>query len=60
METKYALVHLFFQVWYSQDGSIVWEGTQELRYAQDTGTEAPVTFRTVIERTAQDLIARLP
>lgn len=60
VETKYALVHLFFQVWDSQDGSIVWEGTQELRYAQDTVTEAPVTFRTVIERTARDLIARLP
>lgn len=33
VETKYALVHLFFQVRDSQDGSIVWEGTQELRYA---------------------------
>jgi hypothetical protein len=31
-----------------------------MRQAADTMTEEPVMLRTVLERTAQDLIARLP
>jgi hypothetical protein len=33
---------------------------QELRQATDTTTEEPVMLRTVLERTARDLVARLP
>ena len=58
--TKYAGIRLFFQIWDSRDGSIAWEGTQETQYSWDTTKEEPVTFRIVIERTATDLIARLP
>ena len=60
METKFAHLRLFLQVWDSADGSIAWEGVQEMRVSEDTTTEAPVMQRTVLERTARDLIARLP
>lgn len=60
VETKYAHVRLFLQVWDSQSGGIAWEGVQEMRHAHDTVTEEPVMQRTVLERTARDLIARLP
>jgi hypothetical protein len=33
---------------------------QEMRISQETVTEEPVMLRTVLERTAQDLIAKLP
>ncbi|MDH4093482.1 MAG: hypothetical protein OEV81_01715 [Betaproteobacteria bacterium] len=60
VETKYAHVRLFLQVWDCRDSTIVWEGMQEMRHAHDTMTEEPVMQRTVLERTARDLIARLP
>jgi len=60
VETRFAGIRLFFQIWDSRDGTIAWEGTQETQYSHDTVKENPVTFRTVIERTASDLTARLP
>ena len=60
VETQYAHVRLFFQIWDSSDGSIAWEGMQEMRISQDTVTEEPVMLRTVLERTAHDLIAKMP
>lgn len=60
LETKYAHIRLFLQIWDSRDSTIVWESMQELRQATDTMTEEPVTLRAVLERTAQDLVARLP
>ena len=60
VETQFAHVRLFFQIWDSSDGSIVWEGMQEMRISQDTVTEEPVMLRAMIERTAHDLIAKLP
>lgn len=44
----------------SRDSTIAWEGMQEMRHAHDTLTEEPIMQRTVLERTARDLIARLP
>jgi len=60
LETKYAHIRLFLQIWDARAGGIVWEGTQELRHAHDTMSEEPIMLRTVLERTARDLIARLP
>jgi hypothetical protein len=60
VETKYAHIRLFLQVWDSRESTIAWEGMQEMRQAADTMTEEPVMLRTVLERTARDLIARLP
>jgi hypothetical protein len=60
VETKFAHLRLFLQIWDSQDGTIAWEGMQEMRISQETITEAPVMLRTVLEHTAQDLVTRLP
>lgn len=60
LNTHYANMRLFMQVWDSQDGSIVWEGVDELTFAMDTGREQPISFRKVAERAAEDLIGRLP
>jgi len=60
VETKFAHLRLFLQIWDSADGSIAWEGVQEIRISEDTATEEPVMQRTVLERTARDLVARLP
>jgi hypothetical protein len=60
VETQYAHVRLFFQIWDSSDGTIAWEGMQEMRISQESVTEEPVMLRTVLERTAHDLIAKLP
>ena len=50
-------VRLYFQIWDSRDGSLAWEGMQELRIAVDTTKEQPVTL---LERTAHDLVAKVP
>jgi DUF971 family protein len=60
IETKYAHIRLFLQIWDSETGAIAWEGVQELRHSHDTFSEQPVMQRTVLERTARDLVARLP
>ena len=60
VETQYAHVRLFFQIWDSTDGTVAWEAMQEMRISQDTMTEEPVMLRAVLERTAQDIIAKLP
>ena len=60
IETQYADVRLFFQVWDSRDGSIAWEAMQELRIARESTTEEPLMLRKVLERSARDLVARLP
>jgi hypothetical protein len=60
LQTKEANIRMFFQIWDSSDGTIAWEGTEEMTYSWDTGSEKPVTFRAIVEKTAQNLISRLP
>ncbi len=60
VETRFANVRLFLQIWDSRDGTIAWEAMQEIFYAQDRVSEEQVTLRTTIERTARDLTAKLP
>ena len=60
IETQYADVRLFFQVWDSRDGSIAWEAMQELRIVRETTTEEPVMLRKILEHSAGELIAKLP
>jgi hypothetical protein len=59
-ETLYGDVRLYLQIWDSRDGSITWEGMQELRIAMDSTSEEPVTLRELLERSAQDLVTKLP
>ena len=60
VQTKEANVRIFLQIWDSADGTIAWEGTEEMSYSWDTGSEKPVTFRAIVEKTANNLITLLP
>ena len=60
LQTKEANIRIFFQIWDSMDGTIAWEGTEEMSYSWDTGSEKPVTFRRIVEKTANNLITLLP
>jgi len=60
VNTQYAYMRVFFQVWDSRDGSIVWEGIDEVTLAMDTGKELPMSFQSVAEQAAKNLVQRLP
>ena len=60
IDTQLGDVRLYLQIWDSRDGSIAWEGMEELRIAMDTTREEPIMLRALLERSAQDLIAKLP
>ena len=60
MATKQANIRVFFQIWDSKDGSIAWEGTEEMNFSWDSVTENPVSFTAIVEKTARNLIALMP
>jgi heme-degrading monooxygenase HmoA len=60
IETQYADVRLYMTVWDSRDGTVAWEAMQELRITRENSTEEPLMLRKVLERSARELIAKLP
>jgi hypothetical protein len=60
VETKKANIRLCLQICDSEDGSVAWEGTQELYMATETMKETHISFRLVVEDSARTLIAELP
>lgn len=60
LTTKSATLRLFYQIWDSETGGIAWEANQEMTVAYDTVAEVVVTFETMVQYIARDLIARLP
>ncbi|MDD2671873.1 MAG: hypothetical protein PHG91_06815 [Syntrophales bacterium] len=60
LETKYAKIRLFLQIWDTRNGSIAWESICEMQYAVEAFKEKAVTLHMVMERASADLIARLP
>lgn len=59
-DTQITNMRLFVQLWDSADGAIVWEGMAETTSAYDSVSEETVTFRSASERTAHELVRRLP
>jgi len=59
-QTNSGNVRLFLSIWDSWDGSIVWEGMEEVNFAYDTAKEKPISFKKVVEEAAERLVARLP
>jgi hypothetical protein len=59
-QTNQANIRLFLQIWDSQQGTIAWEGTDEVNYSWETSSEKPVTFRVIVEETAGNLVRKLP
>jgi hypothetical protein len=60
VNTKVARARIYFQIWDSRTGSIAWEGVEELVRSDETTRESQVTFDSVIEESARNLIERLP
>jgi hypothetical protein len=60
VETKFATVRLFFQIWNAQQGTIAWEGIQELNLSVEASDERTVTLQAIVAKAAENLIARLP
>ncbi|MBK8019549.1 MAG: hypothetical protein JNL33_04595 [Betaproteobacteria bacterium] len=60
LQTQYAHMRLFFQIWDAQTGAVIWEGIDELTISVETSRERAVTLRTIAEQAAADLAARLP
>ena len=58
-ETKNANLRVFMQIWDSADGSVAWEGSEEISFSYDTGREKPIHFKFVAEIAARNLINRL-
>lgn len=59
-QTTLANIRLFLQVWDAETGAIVWEGNEEVTFAEDTGYERPVTFESMVRKAAGNLIKHLP
>lgn len=59
-DTKLSTARLFLQIWDSTDGAIVWEGAVEQTAAYDSVSEETVTFHSIIEQSARELVGRLP
>jgi len=60
VETTFSSIRVFLQIWDSEDGTIAWEGMQETHISKDRIADKPVTLRQIAERTARDMVARLP
>ena len=60
METKRANLRVFLQIWDSQEGSIVWEGLEELNLATDTFSDNTISFNDIARQSARELLEQIP
>lgn len=60
LETKTTYLRLYLQIWDGKDGSVAWEGAQELTSAHESLQENPIPFKMAVEQSANELLARLP
>jgi hypothetical protein len=60
LETHTSTMRLFMQIWDSKDGSVAWEGAEELSYAVETFSERNPTLQHMAEEATRRIIANLP
>lgn len=60
LETKTASLRLYLQIWDGENGSVAWEGAQELMSSHESLDEDAISFKTAVEQSANELLARLP
>lgn len=60
IETKRTNLRVFLQIWDSQEGSIVWEGLEELNLSTDTFTEKVISFNDIARQSAREMLEHLP
>ncbi|MFO1318334.1 MAG: hypothetical protein U1F52_01850 [Burkholderiales bacterium] len=60
LQTQYAHMRLFLQIWDAHAGAVAWEGIDELTVSVETSRERAVTLRAIAEHAARDFATRLP
>ncbi|MDD2915227.1 MAG: hypothetical protein PHP70_07905 [Gallionella sp.] len=60
LETKTTFLRIYLQIWDGENGSVAWEGSQELSSAHESLQEDTVSFKSAVEQSAKELLARLP
>ncbi|OYY95787.1 MAG: hypothetical protein B7Y41_00380 [Hydrogenophilales bacterium 28-61-23] len=60
LETKTTFLRLYLQIWDGENGSVSWEGAQELASSHETLKENAISFKTAVEQSAHELLAHLP
>jgi hypothetical protein len=60
VQTEEATLRLFLQIWDARDGTIAWEGLEEIRRSQETVVDDPVTLQDIMKRAAKEMIDKLP
>ena len=60
VETKTTFLRLYLQIWDGENGSVAWEGAEELTSSRESLKEDPISFKTAVEQSANELLARLP
>ena len=60
LQTKEANIRLTFQIWNSADGSVAWQGAQEIQMASETAAESAVSFWSVVQAAAEKLATKIP
>lgn len=60
LQTKEANIRLTLQIWNGLDGSIAWEGAQEIQMASETAAESTVSFWSVVQAATEKLAAKIP
>ena len=60
LETKTTTLRLYLQIWDGENGSVAWEGAQELSSSHETLQEDAISFKTAVEQSAAELLASLP
>lgn len=60
VQTKYATLRLFFQIWDAETGGIVWEAVEELTWSEEAVSEKAIALQSVLSYTAEKMAAKLP
>ncbi len=60
LDTRSARIRLFVQIWDTQEGTIAWEAIHEMNYADDTFSEKNISFREIVLKSAENILAKLP
>lgn len=59
LDTRMASIRVHLEIWDTQTGGIVWQGNEELTYAEEGVHEKPVSFQQVAAMAAERLIAKV-
>lgn len=60
LETQITRMRLYLQIWDANDGSVAWEGSQELVFAREGVSEDGMTFRRAAQEASESMIKKLP